>query len=94
VVVADAHSPRDGRFIEEVGRYNPCSTPTFVRFDLDKVDGWLKNGAQPTETVAKLLAKYREDAPTHASEATAAPAATKAAPVETAPDTEAVSADV
>jgi small subunit ribosomal protein S16 len=61
VVVADARSPRDGRFIEEVGRYNPCTNPAYVKLDLEKIDTWLANGAQPTETVTKLVAKAREE---------------------------------
>ncbi|MDR1713017.1 MAG: 30S ribosomal protein S16 [Coriobacteriales bacterium] len=60
VIVADARSPRDGRFIEEVGRYNPCANPTFIKLDLEKIDNWVKNGAQPTETVAKLIAQAKE----------------------------------
>lgn len=60
VVVADARSPRDGRFIEEVGRYNPCVDPAMVKFDFEKVDTWLKNGAQPTDTVARLLETARK----------------------------------
>ncbi|MCL1799266.1 MAG: 30S ribosomal protein S16 [Eggerthellaceae bacterium] len=60
IVVADARAPRDGRFIEEVGRYNPCANPTMVTFDLEKVDQWIKNGAQPTDTVARLLASARQ----------------------------------
>ena len=62
IVVADSRSPRDGRFIEEVGRYNPCVEPSMVKFDMDKVDQWLKNGAQPTDTVAALLKRARENA--------------------------------
>ena len=62
VVVADAHAPRDGRFIDEVGRYNPCAKPAFVQLDLEKIDKWVKNGAQPTEIVSKLLAKAKEEA--------------------------------
>jgi small subunit ribosomal protein S16 len=62
VVVADARSPRDGRFIEEVGRYNPCTDPAFVKLDLEKIDTWVKNGAQPTEIVSKLVAKARDEA--------------------------------
>ena len=62
IVVADARCPRDGKFIEEVGRYNPCANPTMVQFDLEKVDKWIKNGAQPTDTVARLLKNARENA--------------------------------
>ena len=62
IVVADARCPRDGKFIEEVGRYNPCANPAMVQFDLEKVDQWIKNGAQPTDTVASLLKRARENA--------------------------------
>lgn len=62
IVVADSRAPRDGRFIEEVGRYNPCTDPAYVQFDLEKVDKWIANGAQPTDTVASLLARARENA--------------------------------
>ena len=62
IVVADARCPRDGKFIEEVGRHNPCANPTMVQFDLEKVDQWIKNGAQPTDTVASLLKRARENA--------------------------------
>ena len=62
IVVADARCPRDGKFIEEVGRYNPCANHTMVQFDLEKVDQWIKNGAQPTDTVASLLKRARENA--------------------------------
>ena len=62
IVVADSRAPRDGRFIEEVGRYNPCTDPAYVQFDLEKVDKWIANGAQPTDTVASLLARARQDA--------------------------------
>ena len=61
IVVADSRCPRDGKFIE-VGRYNPCANPTMVQFDLEKVDQWIKNGAQPTDTVASLLKRARENA--------------------------------
>ncbi|MDR0347042.1 MAG: 30S ribosomal protein S16 [Coriobacteriales bacterium] len=60
VVVTDARSPRDGRFIEEVGRYNPCTEPAYVKLDLEKIDRWLKNGAQPTEIVSKLVGEARK----------------------------------
>ncbi|HKP17476.1 MAG TPA: 30S ribosomal protein S16 [Gaiellaceae bacterium] len=55
VVVADARSPRDGKFIEIVGRYNPQSDPSLIEFDETKVKDWLAKGAQPSETVARLL---------------------------------------
>ena len=62
IVVADSRKPRDGRFIEEVGRYNPCVEPSFVSFDKERLDYWVKCGAQPTETVARLMASYGESA--------------------------------
>ena len=62
IVVADSRCPRDGKFIVEVGRYNPCTEPAMVQFDLEKVDQWIKNGAQPTDTVASLLKRARENA--------------------------------
>ena len=55
VVVADARSPRDGRIIENLGWYNPLVEPSAIKIDEEKVLGWLKNGAQPTESVAQLL---------------------------------------
>ena len=55
VVVADSRSHRDGRFIEEVGYYDPNQNPSVVKIDEEKAKKWLANGAQPTETVAKLL---------------------------------------
>ena len=57
VVVADSRYPRDGRFIEEVGYYNPQTEPAEVKIDADKAATWIKNGAQPTETVKALLKK-------------------------------------
>ncbi|MBR3689710.1 MAG: 30S ribosomal protein S16 [Eggerthellaceae bacterium] len=62
IVVANAQARRDGRFIEEVGRYNPCTEPAMVQFDMEKVDKWIANGAQPTDTVARLLKNARENA--------------------------------
>lgn len=62
IVVANAQARRDGRFIEEVGRYNPCTDPVMVQFDMEKVDKWIANGAQPTDTVARLLKNARENA--------------------------------
>jgi small subunit ribosomal protein S16 len=55
VVAADARSPRDGKFIEIVGRYNPQTDPSTIELDEDKVRDWLQKGAQPTEPVARLL---------------------------------------
>ena len=57
IVVADSRSPRDGRFIEEIGYYNPCTEPSEIKVDVEKADKWLKNGAQPTDTVKVLLKK-------------------------------------
>ena len=62
VVIADSRAPRDGRFIEEVGRYNPCDEPAMIQLDMDKVDTWIQQGAQPTETVARLIKTVREGA--------------------------------
>jgi small subunit ribosomal protein S16 len=55
VVVADSRSPRDGRFIEIVGRYNPQTNPSLIELDEGKVKDWLSKGALPTESVARLL---------------------------------------
>jgi small subunit ribosomal protein S16 len=55
VVVADQRSPRDGRFIENVGQYNPQTDPSTITLDEDRVRAWLAKGAQPTDTVRKLL---------------------------------------
>lgn len=55
VVVADQRSPRDGRFIEEVGVYNPLTDPSEIRIDEEKALGWLRNGAQPSASVIALL---------------------------------------
>ncbi|MFQ9515483.1 MAG: 30S ribosomal protein S16 [Eubacterium sp.] len=55
IVVADSRSPRDGRFIEEVGTYDPNQDPSVFNVDEESVKKWLANGAQPTETVGKLL---------------------------------------
>ncbi|MCR3759336.1 30S ribosomal protein S16 [Clostridium felsineum] len=57
IVVADSRSPRDGKFIEELGYYNPTTDPVTFKVDADKVNAWVKNGAQPTETVKKLFDK-------------------------------------
>ncbi len=57
IVVADSRSPRDGKFIEEIGHYNPNTDPAEVVVDNDRAKTWMKNGAQPTETVRSLLKK-------------------------------------
>ena len=57
VVVADSRYRRDGRFIEEIGTYNPMTEPAQISIDADKAKTWIKNGAQPTETVKALLKK-------------------------------------
>ena len=57
VIVADSRSPRDGRFIEELGYYNPLTNPAEIKIDAEKAKKWLANGAQPTETVKSLLKK-------------------------------------
>ena len=57
VVVADARSPRDGRCIEEIGTYNPLTEPATIAVDVEKAQNWIKNGAQPTDTVRGLLKK-------------------------------------
>ena len=55
VVVADSRSPRDGRIIENLGWYNPMADPSVIKINEEKTLGWLKNGAQPTDSVAQLL---------------------------------------
>ena len=57
VVVADIHSPRDGRFIEEIGTYNTMVDPAEIKIDAEKAKKWIANGAQPTDTVKALLKK-------------------------------------
>ena len=57
VVVADSHSPRDGRFIEELGTYDPMAEGEKIRVDLERVKYWISNGAQPTDTVRGLIKK-------------------------------------
>ena len=57
IVVADARSPRDGRCIEEIGTYNPLTNPATITIDVEKAQTWIKNGAQPTDTVRALLKK-------------------------------------
>ena len=57
IVVADSRYPRDGRFIEEIGTYDPMKNPSAVAINADRAKDWIKNGAQPTDTVKALLKK-------------------------------------
>ncbi len=57
VVVADSRSPRDGRFIEEIGYYNPITEPAEIKIDAEKATKWINNGAQPTDVVKRLFDK-------------------------------------
>ena len=56
IIVADSRSPRDGRFVDQVGTYNPLTNPAEIKLDADKIKQWIANGAQPTDTVRALLA--------------------------------------
>jgi len=58
IVVADSRFPRDGRFIEEIGYYNPMEEPSVVKLDPEKAKKWIENGAQPTDTVRDLFKKH------------------------------------
>ena len=57
IVVADSRAPRDGAFVEEIGYYNPITEPAELKVDTDRAKEWMKNGAQPTDTVRGLLKK-------------------------------------
>lgn len=57
IVVADSRYPRDGRFIEEIGTYDPKANPAELKVDVERAQAWIKTGAQPTETVRALLKK-------------------------------------
>ncbi len=57
IVVADSRSPRDGRFIEEIGYYNPIAEPAVIKVDEEKAAKWIQNGAQPSDIVKKLFVK-------------------------------------
>ena len=57
VIIADERAPRDGKFIDEVGYYNPLTNPAEIKFNVEKTEKWLNDGAQPTETVKSLLKK-------------------------------------
>jgi small subunit ribosomal protein S16 len=64
VVVADQRSPRDGRFIEIVGRYNPQTDPSTIDLDTDKIQAWIDKGAQPSDSVRRLLKAQGSGPPT------------------------------
>ena len=59
IIAADSRSPRDGRFLERLGSYDPTRDPALIEIKQDRLAVWLKNGAQPTETVARLIKKAR-----------------------------------
>ncbi len=62
IVVANSTSPRDGRFIEQIGTYNPCTEPATVSINLEAVDQWIAKGAQPTDTAKRLIDNARKEA--------------------------------
>jgi small subunit ribosomal protein S16 len=62
VVVADSRSPRDGRFLEIIGHYNPLTDPPIIKIELEKAAEWIKKGAQPTNAVRALMARAAEAA--------------------------------
>ena len=98
VVVADQRSPRDGRFIETIGHYNPQTDPSTIRIDEERLQHWLARGAQPTGTVKQLVKAHAKGVPGGTSTAPVAPgvpAQAEAAPVEAeAPAPEAEAAPV
>ena len=67
IVVADSRSPRDGKFIEHVGNYDPKKATDNASIDLERVDYWISNGAQPSDTVRSLIKKARKPAPVAAA---------------------------
>jgi small subunit ribosomal protein S16 len=89
VVVADSRAPRDGKFIEELGYYNPMKEPAEIKIDAEKAQKWLANGAQPTDTVRNLPKKANIVKPA----AEAAPAEAEAAEVEAAEVVDAAGAE-
>ena len=88
IVAADSRSPRDGRFIEQLGHYDPMKKPSDLKLDLERVDHWLSVGAQPSETVSSLIGKARaaKDAPPVVEEAPVVAAPVVEAAPEEAPE--------
>ncbi len=84
IVVSDARSPRDGRFIEELGIYNPKDTPIKLKIDLERAEEWIANGAQPTDTVRRLMKRFSEmsDEEREASSGLSKPASSKPVTLE------------
>ena len=70
LIATDSRSPRDGRFIEQLGWYDPMKTPHQVKFDLERIDAWIAKGAQPSDTAQKLIDKARVAPAEPAAEAT------------------------
>ena len=85
VVVADQRSPRDGRFIETIGHYNPQTEPSTIRIDEERLQHWLARGAQPSGSVKQLVKAYSKSGGAAAAVAEAAPAEPAAAEPEPAP---------
>jgi small subunit ribosomal protein S16 len=85
VVVADQRSPRDGRFIETIGHYNPQTEPSTIRIDEERLQHWLARGAQPSGSVKQLVKAYSKSGGAAAAVAEAAPAEPEAAEAEAAP---------
>jgi small subunit ribosomal protein S16 len=93
VVVADQRSPRDGRFIETIGHYNPQTDPSTIRIDEERLQHWLARGAQPSGSVKQLVKAYSKSggaaaAVAEAAPAEPAPAEPEPAPVEAVPEPE------
>ena len=62
VIAADSRAPRDGRFIEQLGYYDPMTEKKTLKLDLERVDHWIKNGARPSDTAARLIERARKEA--------------------------------
>jgi len=86
VVVADQRSPRDGRFIETIGHYNPQTEPSTIRIDEERLQHWLARGAQPSGSVKQLVKAYSKSGGAAAVAAPAEPAPAEPAPEEPASD--------